>query len=348
MILKGKNYQTVLILGSGATRGALSHVLLNRKRIRPPLNSDFFSIAARFASACGPTSAEARRLQRLNTVFREYLPTARDSLTMESAFSLLFMAKDFPDIYSRRRGRQRAPGNGREIEDFLRLTFGILTILDCPASTHTEYDALVNALGPGDTIITLNYDTLLDTALVTKGWDPRNGYAIGGSASKFRWSPRTIDPNLRNVRLLKLHGSLNWFVRGSFSDLAAVFQKKPTSIERPRRNEIGRHVRQIVPPIYGKFFGHDHWRVLWSAAYKALREAEALIVVGCSLIDTDFHLRALIGRITRSRKPNPFRRVVLADRVVVRRKWTRALKGAFRRRSEYATFSELMQREVRS
>ena len=66
----------------------------------------------------------------------------------------------------------------------------------------------------GDTLITLNYDTMLDSALHRHGWNPKTGYAIAGNAQKkVTWDPVNVGPSL-NVELLKLHGSLNWFVRG--------------------------------------------------------------------------------------------------------------------------------------
>jgi len=268
---------------------------------------------------------------------------------METAFSLLFMAKDFPEIYSAARGRRRMPGDRQEIEDFLRLTSDILTLIDRDGDRHTEYDALAAALRSQDVVISLNYDTLLDSALVRRGWDPKQGYGMAGGKDKFKWKPKKVDPNLRGVRLLKLHGSLNWFVRGSFSDLSAVFNKKPTCVEGPRMNDLSGHVRQIIPPIYGKFFDHDHWRNLWVAAHSALREADALVVIGCSLIETDFHLRALVGRVVQWRKKEraPLKRLFLVDRVKVRRRWATALKGAFSHRTNYRTFAQFMREEAR-
>ena len=269
---------------------------------------------------------------------------------METAFSLLFMAKDFPDIYGGSRGRHRQPGDSQEIEDFLRTTFDVLTFLDqTQGSVNTQYDELARALNGHDTVITLNYDTLLDSALVRRGWDPKHGYRIKGMPRKFKWHPRIENNTLQNVRLLKLHGSLNWFVRGSFSNLWPVFENKPTRIEQPRMNELGGYVRQIVPPIYGKFFAHKHWRELWREAYRALRDAEVVVVVGCSLMETDFHLRALMGRVSRGRKQdkNLIKRLILADRVPIRRRWTRALKGAFVKHKGYKTFLEFIKKEVK-
>src|SRR5205814_4834106 len=130
---------------------------------------------------------------------------------------------------------------------------------------------------------------------------------------------------------LKLHGSVNWFVRGNFTRLDAAFAKKPVRVSAPRRNEIAGHIRQIIPPIYGKAFKHDHWRRLWDLAYRGLREAEVFVVIGCSLVDTDFHLRALVSRVAKWRKKQRslFRSVVLVDsNLGVRRRWRRVLRGA--------------------
>jgi len=348
MEFNSRPFRTAFILGCGATRGALPHIVFRRKRLKPPLNADFFKVAETYARACGLASPEAKRVERLERVFREHLPVKRDALTMETAFSLLFMAKDFPEIYSAARGRRRIPGDKQEIEDFLRLTSDILTLIDRDGNRRTEYDALAEVLQSQDVVISLNYDTLLDSALVRRGWDPKQGYGMLGGTDKFRWKPRKINPNLTGVRLLKLHGSLNWFVGGSFSNLSAVFNKKPNYVGCPRMNDLSGHVRQIIPPIYGKFFEHAHWRKLWLDAYTALREAEVLVVVGCSLIDTDFHLRALVGRVAEWRKRDctPLKRLFLVDRVKVRRRWETALKGTFRRRTDYKTFAEFMRKEI--
>lgn len=348
MILNGINQKTVFILGSGCTKGALPHVIVKGKRIRPPLNSDFFKVVTKYVETCGSSSIESKRFDRLKCFFRQ-IPTIPKLPHMETAFSLLFTAKDFPKIYSARQGRQKQPGDKQEIEDFLKLTFNILTLLDDSQNGDTGYDEITNVLRPEDNIITLNYDTLLDSALVRKGWSPAIGYGIRGGKKKFKWKPDHTNPDLAKVYLLKLHGSLNWFVRGSFSNLGAVFQKKPTKIQAPRTNEIKNHVRQIVPPIYGKFFNHDHWRALWTRAYKALCDADILIIVGCSLVDTDFHLSALIGRTVHWRKENgrPFKKVFFVDRLKIRKKWMRGLKGAYKKKITYKTFEAFIRKEVK-
>jgi hypothetical protein len=152
------------------------------------------------------------------------------------------------------------------------------------------------------------------------------------------------------VKLLKLHGSVNWYVRGSYSNLSKVFTSKPVLVTGPRQNERKGYIRQIVPPMYGKVFEHDHWRNLWTQAYKRLCEAEILVVIGCSLIDTDFHLRALLGRVAKHRKVtgNRFRRAIFVARTKVRRKWQRSLMGSYSKVSGYHDFERFLKKELKT
>ena len=351
MVINGRNYKTAFILGAGATRGALKHVLVNRKRIKPPLNADFFEVAKAYANAKGEGSADKQRLTRLMRVFKDEIPF-KGMPTMEEAFSLLYIAKDFPDIYKTGPGKKPAAGNRKEIEDFLRLTFDILRVLDSETNSNTRYDTLANKLGSDDTIISLNYDTLLDSALVRHGWDPRNGYGLPGGKEKIKWLPVAVDdqPDLSRVRLLKVHGSVNWFVRGSYANLAKAFASKPVLVTSPRKNEKQGYIRQIVPPIYGKIFEHDHWRTLWTQGFKELCTAEILVVVGCSLIDTDFHLRALISRVVKYRKKadNKFRSAIFVAGTTTRRKWQKALKGSYQTTRGYPRFDQFLKKELKT
>ena len=264
---------------------------------------------------------------------------------MEEAFSLLYVAKDFPEIYNRGKGRRSVAGERKEIADFFHILFPVLTTLDRGTIQHSEYDTLAKALTDDDAIITLNYDTMLDSALHRRGWDPKKGYAIKGNVEKkINWKVLPeVEPPLK-VKLLKLHGSMNWFVKGQTKDLKKVFASKPVKITAPRQNEISGHIRQIVPPLYGKIFEHTHWQSLWTDAFRLLCAADVLVVVGCSLVDTDFHLRALFSQVARTRKRDDekFGLLLLADKTVVRRKWQLLLKGSFKKKKEYPSFKKLV------
>jgi hypothetical protein len=350
MNTEGKSIPTTIILGAGATRGAISHVLVNQKRIKAPLNFDFFKVAETYARASGAASADSKRLDRLKTIFKTELP-AKWPPPMETAFSLLYTAKDFPEIYASRSGPKPDPGERRELEDFLSLLFDILFALDRNCKSVTGYDRLAGVLESGDTIITLNYDTMMDSALLRRGWDPQSGYALGGGIGKLKWKPTggVITPTAKGVKLLKLHGSVNWWVRGTSAKLSNVFSMKPVAVTPPRTNSQAGKIRQVIPPIYGKVFGHSHWRKLWKSAFDALCWAELLVVIGCSIVDTDYHLQALLRRAAKERKKHGdrFNKVILVDRVHIRRRWQKVLKGAAARFTGYRSFEAFLKKGVR-
>ena len=348
MEIAGKSLKTVFLLGAGATRGALPHVLVDKKRIKAPLNFDFFKVAETYARASG-VSADSKRLDRLKTIFKTELP-AKWPPPMETAFSLLYTAKDFPEIYASRSGPKPDAGERREVEDFLSLMFDILAVLDRNKKGTTGYDRLAGVLEPGDALITLNYDTMLDSALLRRGWDPRSGYSLGGGSRKVKWKPvaGVGTPNARGVKLLKLHGSLNWWVKGTPGTLSNVFSMKPVVVTPPRTNSQRSKIRQIIPPIYGKVFGHPHWRRLWKAAFDALCNAAVLVVIGCSIVDTDYHLQALLRRAAKERKKHSdkFKKVILVDRVRIRRRWQKVLRGAAIQFTGYTSFEAFLKKGV--
>jgi hypothetical protein len=190
--------------------------------------------------------------------------------------------------------------------------------------------------------------------LVRAGWNPSAGYGIKGGIRKVKWRmPKpTKSSRLNDVLLLKLHGSLNWYVRGTFQTISTVFQKKPAEVimtEHPRINETRRYIRQIVPPLYGKFFGHNHWQVLWDRAHEALLDAEVVVVIGCSLLDTDFHLQGMIGHAisVRKRKGNRLKAAVIANGSKTRRKWFKLFKGSFVAKRGYPTFDAFARKHLR-
>jgi hypothetical protein len=144
--------------------------------------------------------------------------------------------------------------------------------------------------------------------------------------------------------LLKLHGSLNWLVRGTYKDIQKVFDAKPSRVNlsvKPGSNELGGFIRQIIPPIYGKFFHHPHWQKLWHTAYDSVVDADMIVVIGCSLVDTDFHLRGILSRAIREKKRSgkKFSVSVLVDNLTIRRKWERLLKGRVHRKFTFKKFA---------
>ena len=131
-----------------------------------------------------------------------------------------------------------------------------------------------------NTIITLNYDTVLEEALGNwkipfwYGFKPRS---VEYDASS-KWARENPDDALT---ILKLHGSVNWAkskrsrgrlnVYGSYSDVLKV---------------DGRVV--LIPPTWRKSFQGPLSEV-WNAAIQALSEATRVVIIGFSVPPTDIH-----------------------------------------------------------
>jgi hypothetical protein len=69
-----------------------------------------------------------------------------------------------------------------------------------------------------------------------------------------------------------------------------------------------------------------------------------IVVIGCSLVDTDFHLSGMLGHAIKERKRDrrPFDFAILVDKVGVRRKWEKLLKGNVDNRVPYRSFAHFI------
>ena len=312
--------KTVVLLGAGATRGALKGFHMGGTTVIVPINADFLPVAQRFASAKGKKSLRDKVVRLKNFIYNELGERKSRTPPMEEIFSILYSSKDFMEIYKKKKGRKAA--YLREIQDFFGLLGAIFREVETYAYQQQKtnfYKNLAKLVEDGDTIISLNYDTLMDKALVEQGWNPKRGYGADFN-HKLRAFQNTKKSNrFKDLVLLKLHGSFNWFVRKKQrEDLDVLFRKKPSLVINPAKfgwNEKKGYLRQIIPPIYGKFFAHNFWKDLWTLAFDRLVSCDCLIVIGCSLAETDFHLRAFLGRakVIRRKAKRPFKRVLVVD-----------------------------------
>lgn len=156
-------------------------------------------------------------------------------------------------------------------------------------------------------------------ALLDKNWDPRKGYGLTLTSNKYQGFNKTDRTALKKIELFKLHGSFNWFVKqNKKEDLLILFSKKPNTILNPknlRLSEKSGYLRQIIPPIHGKFFSHNFWRSIWLKSFKQLIASDQIIIIGCSLVETDFHIRTFFSRAKMVKKKNreAFKSVLVAD-----------------------------------
>jgi hypothetical protein len=212
------------------------------------------------------------------------------------------------------------------------------------------------------TVITFNQDLLIEVAFErirrTSPWclhslyggvDLKPLYYPARSASAFGGLFDNHPANQCNhapaLRLLKLHGSLNWATRRSTADptIDTIFprQKKDVYVQNARHIQTGTQRMStgpgsgrrswylwplIVPPIYEKerIIGIDVIRDIWNQAATALREAQRVVVLGYSAPESDVLARQLLRR-SYARNADLFEIVVVNPDMMVAAKLKQSL-----------------------
>lgn len=285
----------VVVLGAGASRGA-EFVQQGNPLCKPPLNADFFTQLQRIRAGRHQDTVDGV----LKDVLRIYGPDFE--LTLEQYFTQLEamlstvraskMAADKFGVSELQAMRNRLlEALSAVLEEAADVAKGSSPGRKSPCSFHA---ALVNAVRPKDTIVSFNYDCLIDHALRTIGdgkWSARYGYSFPNPArveGHVAWdAPNAPTAHNKSINLLKLHGSLNWFPFPD-DDSGRIRLR-----ERPYK-QAGQKLYEIVPPEYVKSVGsRPIFPTLWSHAELAIRRAKLLAFIGFSFTPTDLHVEAL-------------------------------------------------------
>ena len=171
-------------------------------------------------------------------------------------------------------------------------------------------------------VISTNWDILLDNSIYQElqsnsSYDGVVDYCCYIS-SKDEYDT-SVKPGLEklgeggfNVKLLKLHGSLNWLQCPRCARLYAKFNIKeatqnydnPPSCRHCDGNfpeGHGRHIlaANLIMPTYLKDLSNPQYRIIWQNAGIEISEADELVFIGYSLPYADFEMRQLLSRMTR-------------------------------------------------
>jgi hypothetical protein len=202
------------------------------------------------------------------------------------------------------------PGTGKIYEYLAREMISHLRRIVAPPYADISYLApLVKAAGAtgGLTIATLNYDLAVELACEDAGIDVDTGIERWIESRRWSWSDE-------GVRLLKLHGSIDWSwqgLRGEDDDLPLRVVVKSSE---PRVD--------VMAPVLAfgsrnKLKPEGPFLSLLSEFEEKLAETDHLIVVGYSFRDD--HINAVIARWTREDKE---RKVALVDPSPRRGTWS--------------------------
>lgn len=291
-------------------------------------NGDVFLLGAGFARAVSPTmpllqDLADRVLEALAP--RARIPDAVAGMMRENfAHALSYLEQAKPWVTEADNLRHRAL--------FLEISNAIARDLD--ATVDRAGDALGAKAPPWlqtlirhwhahrCTVITLNYDTLIEAVAASLEWDD-------GSRLHARqlYPPLLTDAGLRSggarpqeqgesFRLLKLHGSTNWYYSGRTASHGEPIYFVPP-LGRTDDDDGGAARREheqrlravadkypfLVPPVYDKspLLTHETIRALWFDAGEALKRARRVVCMGYSLPESDLTMKHFLRTTCTSR-----------------------------------------------
>lgn len=170
-------------------------------------------------------------------------------------------------------------------------------------------------------VLSMNWDILLDNSIkqnIDNNYREKAVVDYCCYISSFWPHDNSVIPGLEmlgmggfNVKLLKLHGSLNWLqcprcqrVYIDFHNKIAIGQyDHPVSCRHCETN-FGRHdshklFSNLIMPTFLKNLSNPQYKLIWQNAGVELSEAERVVFIGYSLPQADFEMRQLLSRMIR-------------------------------------------------
>lgn len=201
--------------------------------------------------------------------------------------------------------------------------------------TCEKHEVLLRQLNEKDSIITLNYDLIVDYGLYAISPKHDGGELKGGLLDRIYniLKPGLIlggpPPSLSHSYVglghyLKLHGSIDWLYcsRPQCGNHQLFF---PNRIDWGAHNSPGDPcilcgsplVSVIIPPTMNKtFIEYPKLGLLWTLAWKEIRATDRLVLIGMSLPESDYYLKWLINSAISAREKAPLVVVVNMDKEV--------------------------------
>lgn len=315
---------TVVVLGAGASRAAGEYADRPKRNPQtgqddrlpltclPPLNADFFTHLQRIASQTHQQTVQRVVGDVIDLFGSNFSLTLEDYFTqLEFLINVVDMASTTPDL------------DRTELLDARNnLMSALSAVLESSTNEITRrlggcelHAALVRKLSRADCLISFNYDCLIDYALkLTAGskWDARTGYRLPADLrieGADYWTGRAVSRRMKrrpSIRLLKLHGSINWQLPSSSGGSVRLKQRLHQQNGTPRFS--------IIPPVWNKAFGSEAtsavYRHIWEEAARAIAKADSIVVVGFSFSATDLYAQSLFR--TAVRKNRRLRLLVIA------------------------------------
>ena len=176
-----------------------------------------------------------------------------------------------------------------------------------------------SAINQNNRIITFNYDTLLDSNLLSRnGYTPRNIYFDRLVNKEAEGYSRTGSQKFDHPLILKLHGSINWHVKTEYFNSLI---EDPDGLEEQDKQPVWCDQKTvlapedkisplIIPPLPNKPITQiGIFKYLWMTAYEYLHHAKEIVIVGYSCPQTDSIAHAMFSHFSNAE----VERVIIVD-----------------------------------
>lgn len=159
--------------------------------------------------------------------------------------------------------------------------------------------------------VSFNYDILIDNAIMrflNQGDSNKNlipiDYGINLKLSSSRYKFRK-----NGIKLLKVHGSLNWLYCRTCNEITLTpFEKSVSTIIKPKKkckNCQSRFSPIIIPPTYYKDMSNVYLQNIYWEIDRILRSAKEIYFCGYSFPDADMHIKYLFKRMEMNSTKSP-------------------------------------------
>ncbi len=135
------------------------------------------------------------------------------------------------------------------------------------------------------------------TNMKDKHIDYLNLYSIPIAYLKSRTAAVWAGTDYETYRLLKLHGSINWYYSATKEKtFEQIYLFKGSKEERESKDLVP----VIIPPVLDKtgFFKHSTIKSMWSEAKNLLKEAKKVYIIGYSIPQTDLTVKFMLQSYT--------------------------------------------------
>ncbi len=137
-----------------------------------------------------------------------------------------------------------------------------------------------------NSFISFNYDTLVEEALSSMNVP----FSYGFKGKTVNYKTNLLNLNNPKIKLLKLHGSVNW----GYLEQAKKGTGKLTIYDTYAAAKAAKAVPELIPPTWRKIFD-GNLEGIWNDAIEAIESATKIIIIGFSVPETDNHFKYLLA-----------------------------------------------------